>query len=901
MVERWLKVCFAAFLAQWWPLHAAAQSLTLFETSTTTATRVIDETVFSTTVLTLESCPCPCSTLTPGGLSTYTPPAQPSDTSAPAPTGGFTIQLTLQLDGADSSFFINRDAANLVTGQEGLTFNLINGQIVEQTTGDVLYVSPPSNFGARDVLEKRFRAPINLYIGKNLGADSSGYYLDPDLQLRFQIRVQEIWYILGFAICDFIEDRPNRIAMYDTGDPDFDDEDCTPASAKLVINSIRSSSRTASRTNQISTRSATRSTSGTVTSRPSSISRSSSTQGQSSPSPSPSSELSSSAGDSSSSTSASSSSSSGTSTPSSTFPTTVITAFTTALTTGSSSTTVNKDGPTVTISLFYPYPSSVKLVSNNVTNETASVENTFLNYADASFSIMLGNETSRLAAAQMFILDENNHLMAAITGELPDDTRRSFDTGAAIMVDDPTYAYISTQSGFELIQLGTMGEILDAGGKLASWSVADDWTLTLDTSANVSQSSPALEVCNDDGLFGIVDSSNPPVLCDFLAISTLKMGGQQQTSTRTPTAYLFSYTGENITTESLGEGPTATVLTRFSKVVETRTVPVLSDGSIITTGTGLDDPTATVTIYQVTIEETTSIFSYEPGNTAITLLNTDQPTMTARTLLPWPTPEWIQEPRGFHFAAVSGASNETYTLRAYGVGAQTMNGQPYDRGDFYFTNSTLILARPTSAAQRLASPLYAVYETLDFAESTQPRILFIPSASISDTASVVTFSVTTDLMNSPALTMIWFTSGPSGSFNPTDTIYTGFGPCSAASLISQPQISSNDLVDFQLLALTENTDSGPPPTSDLEVVNPICASIAYNDPDLPAVALLTLQQSQTAGGGRRNLWPRETGWAGPIATTATYGPSTTADESSSPAITEFPGFVYENENPMIPM
>ncbi|KAK6332294.1 hypothetical protein TWF696_003014 [Orbilia brochopaga] len=616
----------------------AAQETTVTETSSTTKMVMVTEVIYSTTVTTLPSCGCPCSTFAVGPVftSTITPSSVP-DASAVA------LQLFVSPTPASEpeSFFVNVEGNSAVTSDSPFLFYLNeNGEYADAADlSQLLFLYLTSAIGVKRSLAARqdiFGFYPVFYGDPFPGTTTNTWFINDD----GVVNLDYTWpngtsVTYEFALCRVNGLIATQIYMHEIDVPY--PPQCYPADVfQIPFSKLASLTSTTSSepTPEPTPTETSNTTTTTESSSNSETNTGSNTNTGSSSSPS-------NTGTGTSNTGTTGGGSTGTPTdpgPTETptppaTGTTTVTVYTETVLPGFTSTQLNTDGPgSPTLTLYLPYPSSLKVLGYTQDNVDPGLLDSFFN---SDFIPIGGIEGDGRVGYRLFVLTPEGWLMDPISAPLENNGAW---TGGGSLLDSPkyVYAYSDTSDGqsFNHVGVDDMSTIESSNGKLLTFRVYEG-ILYPNFSANVTLTE-GLWLCSADSTeVGFGDGSDS---CGYASLSSIALQGYQTTITAVETGYAF-VTAATTTVISNGQGPTATVVSVLPRGLATETVQITSGtAGYQTVGTGLNDPTATVILNQFVISTTTTDWGRTTGGPLTSTVTTDPLTLQLEVHLPYPTP-----------------------------------------------------------------------------------------------------------------------------------------------------------------------------------------------------------------------------------------------------------------------
>ncbi|KAK6363382.1 hypothetical protein TWF730_000814 [Orbilia blumenaviensis] len=636
--------------------YISGQSVTI-ETTSTTRTITATEVIFSTTTIVLPWCPCPLSTLATGSIftSTVVPSSVPSASAV-------SLQINIApTDGIDAeNLFLNIDGNQAIAAVAPiLVYYNDNFQIAEaENLNNLLYLYLGSSVSApgtrRDLSSANIQRRQDIYgfypVYWGIPGDdttTSDFFINDEgkVNLRYQNETGSLL-IYEIALCKVGGLLSSQVYMHEVGVA-YPSE-CYAADSFFVTDGEVTSSVTGTGTRTGTRTSAgastgtdllsTTKTSGGFTNTGSSSQLITTTQTRTGTTLSSTTKDSSSSSEttSGSTTESGSSTSSGTSTSSggsaASYASTTVTLYTEAVMPGSSSTTATTNGASVTISLYLPYPSSLKVLAYDNEDIYAG----FLNaYLEQFLAPVLGGDAQR-TDYRAFVLTSEGWVMNPISG--PKITDDVWDGAPLTYLSDPRYIFVAeetTEAGvtYPKLSLDTMAVIASSNGQVLTFEVQEDGTLIPKLSANSTAGNSPWVCAPNAEVLGFTDGTGA---CRLGKITNIQMRGLQETVTADGTFYDFVPTATTYS-ETIGVGPTVTVKRIFSKVIITETITITEgDAGYTTVGTESTDATATVTLNQYVVSETTSVWGRTAGDVITTTIGPDALTKTIRTESPYP-------------------------------------------------------------------------------------------------------------------------------------------------------------------------------------------------------------------------------------------------------------------------
>ncbi|KAJ6259362.1 hypothetical protein Dda_6262 [Drechslerella dactyloides] len=667
-----------------------AQSLTVTETESATRTIMVTEVVVTTSVTVLPSCGCPCSPFASGPVFTSTVnPSSVPDASAVA------LQLFVSPTPASEpeSFFINVEGDSAVTSGDAFLFYLNdNGEYLDAADlSQFLFLYLTSALQGRSLEERQdiFGFYPIFYGDPFPGTTTETFFINSD----GMVNLRYTWpngttNVYEFALCRVNGLIAAQIYMHEIDVPY--PPQCYPAEVTQIPFS-RLASLTSSTTTPTATGTSATQSDGT-TSETSSRATNTNTGSSSSRTPGP---TNTGTGTRTTGTGTTGTGNTGgpTLTPSSDTGTTggptdtmtgtsTVTIYTETIAPGESSTSLNTDGAgSPTLTLFMPYPSSLKILGYEGDDENPGLLDSYFNSA---FVPIGGIINEGRIPYRLFKLTDEGWLMDPI--EAPLNTDEDTWTGGGSLLPSPKYVYAHSDTTFGTlwtrVSSGDLAAVEADNGQLLTFTISEDGDLALQVSSNVT-AGQGLWLCTEESTdVGYGDGNNP--YCNYASITSIQARGFQTTIVDPSTGYAF-VTAQTTTVINNGVGPTATVVTVLPRVVETVTSTITSGEAFQkTVGTGLADPTATVTFAQYVIVRTTTVWGRSVG-ISTTTYDADLPTAFIDVEVPYPTPAFIGD--GFdHNLYVTG---DPPILSVYG---ETQTNPPTDTWSlFYLEGDKLVL------------------------------------------------------------------------------------------------------------------------------------------------------------------------------------------------------------------
>ncbi|KAK6340534.1 hypothetical protein TWF696_008860 [Orbilia brochopaga] len=603
-------------------------------TSTVTDTIIQEDVVFSTVTTTLASCPCPCSTLATG-------PGTQTTTVFSLPSGdGVVVQVVFSSTAGASptaapdirTYFLNRNQGNVVVDNSALVLYLNSAGSLQDASdlSEQIYFTLPSSIVKRQKVQKRFNDLLPVFIGDVPSDAAFQGYEDVDGDLYFVTTTSQGTFTLGFTICptDNTTEIGVQVYMFDTELETPDVNGCIVGLARTLPYSDYAAGSTSfptgtetgnptGTTGTGTTASTTGGTTGTASTGRPTNSEGSSTSEETTGGITRTSRSRTTGGPTTDDNTSSDTSETGTGTDTNTgtntgtgggggstssISFTTITAYTTDVAAGSSSLVTNS--PTVTA--FYPYPSSLKVVDTLRNFDDSNVNTT--NYLNQFFKLppgLLGESPMAIEYYRVYELDRDGHLSAVIAGPavVGDVWLGREDTEP--FTPQFAFAVVATDGAYtgDILKFATLEDGGASNGRLLRWTIDEVTGLLSLDDVNVTLHA-GLWLCGEDAtVIGLTDGNDPN--CNYDEITEPVLWGNQVAAEGPPLYEVGVSPG--FTTEGLGQGPTYTVHNLGVKVLVTETIsidPATAVGQNIfygaqTVNGGNSFPTASIYVTQV--------------------------------------------------------------------------------------------------------------------------------------------------------------------------------------------------------------------------------------------------------------------------------------------------------------